>query len=50
MLIPIPMEKVMSVSPDSVSPVLKQDLTIILHPHFPDISAILGDYRAFIED
>ena len=49
MLIPIPMEKVMSVSPDSVSPVLKQDLTINLDLNFPDISANLADYKVFIE-
>lgn len=50
MLMDAPIERVVSVSPDSLSPVLKQDLTITFDQNFPDISATLGDYQVFIED
>ena len=43
-------EEIVSLSPNSVSPVLKQDLTIIFDPYFPDITAILDKYRVFVRN
>lgn len=41
-------ERLVSISPDSVSPVLKQDLTITFDPAFPDITSVLDSYSVFI--
>jgi len=40
--------QVVSLTPNSVSPVLKQDLTITFDPTFPDITASLADYTVFV--
>ena len=41
--------QVTGISPNSVSPVLKQDLTISFDSGFPDISSSLDDYRVKVE-
>lgn len=41
-------QQVLSISPATASPVLKQDLTITFDPSFPDISASLGSYHVYV--